>query len=150
MWPLALPTGVNIGFQSGHTSICIWWDLPFVGQINFSKTHHKLLSDLFLIFQYYRSWHFPVWMLYFVVSECCWSAEKARPAFTHRFQFGPVFSTLIALVECFIVLLAQAILCHEEPAWASKAPCLLLAGSLWHKDRWLSVTERIYNRSPIK
>ena len=29
---------------------------------------------------------------------------------------------------------SPAVLCHKEPDRASKAPSLLLAGSLWHKD----------------
>ena len=77
---------------------------------------------------------------------------------------SPVTSTLIgpkspeawlSLVESnicsFIVLLVPAILCHKEPARASKSPysvlwnakyphwgvfCLLLAGSLWHKGAY--------------
>ena len=41
-----------------------------------------------------------------------------------------------------------ALLCHKEPARRKNTPIggyfLLLAGSLWHKDRWLPCTERIY------
>ena len=46
----------------------------------------------------------------------------------------------LLLVESFIVLLCQCLLCHKEPARRirKKPPtfCLLLAGSLWHKDSW--------------
>ena len=46
-----------------------------------------------------------------------------------------------------------ALLCHKEPARRIQSPllkafCLLLAGSLWHKDSWLPCTERSYYRRP--
>ena len=53
------------------------------------------------------------------------------------------------------VLLAPALLCHKEPARRIQSPLLgalerkiPLAGSLWHKDRWLPCTERSYYRRP--
>ena len=75
-----------------------------------------------------------------------------------------VFSTLIGrdptsldslLVESFRMLLPPAILCHKEPACRIQIQspllgalerkllllgllCLFFAGSLWHKDSWLS------------
>ena len=46
-----------------------------------------------------------------------------------------------------------ALLCHKEPAPRIQSSllgafCLLLAGSLWHKDSWLPCTERSYYRRP--
>ena len=49
-------------------------------------------------------------------------------------------------------LLAPALLCHKEPARRIQSPllfCLLLAGSLWHKDSWFPCTERSYYRRPL-
>ena len=59
----------------------------------------------------------------------------------------------LSLVESFIMLLRQCLLCHKEPAPRIQSPllgafCLLLAGSLWHKDSWLSCPERSYYRRP--
>ena len=61
----------------------------------------------------------------------------------------------LSLVESFKVLLALAVLCHKEPARASKSPltgvfCLLLAASLWHKTAGEvnPCTERSYYRQP--
>ena len=61
-------------------------------------------------------------------------------------QCGP-----LSLVESFIVLLRQCLLCHKEPARRIQSPllgafCLLLAGSLWHKNSWLQYTESSYYR----
>ena len=64
-------------------------------------------------------------------------------------QCGP-----LSLVESFIVLLRQCLLCHKEPARRIQSPllgafCLLLAGSLWHKNSWLQYTESSYYRHPF-
>ena len=47
----------------------------------------------------------------------------------------------LSLVESFILLLRQCLLCHKEPARRIQSPllgafCLLLAGSLWHKGAY--------------
>ena len=58
----------------------------------------------------------------------------------------------LSLVQGFIVLLRQCLLCHKEPAHRIQSPllraCLLLPGSLCHKDSWLPCTERSYYRRP--
>ena len=59
----------------------------------------------------------------------------------------------LSLVESFIVLLRQCLFCDKEYAPRIQSPplgtfCLLLAGSLWHKDSWLPCTERSYYRHP--
>ena len=59
----------------------------------------------------------------------------------------------LSLVESFIVLLHQCLLCHKEPDPRVQSPllgafCLLLAGSLCHEDSWLPCTERICYRRP--
>ena len=51
------------------------------------------------------------------------------------------------------MLLRQCLLCHKEPARRIQSPllgafCLLLAGSLWHKDSWFLCTGRFYYRRP--
>ena len=58
---------------------------------------------------------------------------------------------LLSLVESFIVLkyfhgdATPALLCHKEPAQGTHSTLLgPFAGSLWHRDRWLPCTERIY------
>ena len=78
------------------------------------------------------------WWLHYSVVRSHWSrSNEAR----------------LSLVESFIVLLRQCLLCHKEPAPRIQSPllgafCLLLAGSLWHKDSWLPCTERSYYRRP--
>ena len=66
-------------------------------------------------------------------------------------EYSPDWSTLIGRAPTLLrshwsrpspVMLAPAVLCHKEPARASKA------GSLWHKDSWLPCTERSYYRRP--
>ena len=51
------------------------------------------------------------------------------------------------------ILMLQALLCHEEPTQGTQSPLLGIfldfrSVSLWHKDRWLPCTERIYYREP--
>ena len=58
-----------------------------------------------------------------------------RPSVLHS-HWSSSNEARLSLVQSFVSLLAPAILCHKEPARASKVPttlCLLLAGSLWHE-----------------
>ena len=68
----------------------------------------------------------------------------------------------LSLVESFKVLLRQVSYAIKNQLGHPKPPtrgfgtqntprgvfCLLLSGSLWHKDRWLPCTERSYYRHP--
>ena len=73
-----------------------------------------------------------------------------------------VWSTLIGRGSRGLALIGRelhsvampALLCHKEPARRIQSPilgafCLLLAGSLWHKDSWLPCIERSYYRRPF-
>ena len=57
---------------------------------------------------------------------------------------------VLSLVENFIVMLRQLSYAIKNQLKATKAPYkghfLPFVGSLWHKDRWLPCTERIYYR----
>ena len=91
---------------------------------------------------------------------------EGDPAAQQEPHWGAACSTLIGRAMSRLVshwsrvLLAPALLCHKEPArriQTQNTPrgvfCLLLAGSLWHKDRWLPCTERSYYRrhwSPMR
>ena len=72
-------------------------------------------------------------------------------------QSMSVWSTLIGRGSTMLgshwsrVLLRQCLLCHKEPAPRIQSPllralCLLLAGSLWHKDSCLPCTKRSHYR----
>ena len=79
-----------------------------------------------------------------------WSSLLTSELHSHWSGFN---EARLSLVESFIVLLRQCLLCHKEPARRIKslllgAFCLLLAGSLCHKDSWLPCTERSYFRPP--
>ena len=91
-------------------------------------------------------------------------SERVRRTNIQHSNWLSSYNTVLSLVESFRVLkyflplkgpiigalsvATPAVLCHKEPARRKNTPYqgyfLLLAGSLWHEDSWLSCTTRSY------